>query len=813
MKEETQLRTEVGYKYVGKGIPRIDAFEKVTGEAEYIADLYFPDVLYIKLVRSEVPHAKIKKIYLDDALKVEGVRGIITGEKAGFLVGICLHDQPPIARGKVRFVGEPVAAVVAETQKAAKKACGLVRVEYEELKAVFDPLEALKDDAPLIHEELGDYFHLQTFNPVPGSNIFHHYHLEKGNVEEGFKRSSVILERSYSFPHVSHAQLEPHGAIARWSRGGELHIYTSSQAPHLVSELLSRIFSIPQSRIRVSVPFVGGGFGGKSDFTLEPLVSYVARFFPGRWVRLILDREEMFFGSLLGRGCRSTLKMGASRDGKLLAAEVKMYFAGGAYGDCVINIVTGGGHNSTGPYEIKNVVVDSYGVYTNNPPVGAYRGYGHPEAHWMTERHMEVMAEALGISSLKLRLINILRPGSENNLGQIIREENGDLESCVRIAAKEIGFEEDLSKERQKRQVFGFSSSKASEVSAFEVLPQKRFVTGRGIAALMKSPVISTAAGSSAIIRANADGSFELQVSAIDIGQGSITVLTQIAAETLDVPVERIRLFKGADTTLTPYEWQTVASSTTWKAGNAVRKAALQVIDRFKEIASMVLDVPKEGLSIRDGCVWYGKESIPYSRLALGYVFPDGKTIHGPVIGWGSVVPEGMTYPDPKTGRGELAAEWTFGCQAAEVEVDTYTGRIRVKRFVTVIDAGKIINPVLAKGQVEGAVVQGMGAALNEVLIYSKEGVIRNASLTDYKIPTPQDIPEEIITIFLENPQPDSPYGARPIAEHGIVSVAPAIANAVKDATGIDFYDLPLSPDRVIEALYGERSSKRISKG
>ncbi|MGQ9615469.1 MAG: xanthine dehydrogenase family protein molybdopterin-binding subunit [Spirochaetota bacterium] len=806
MKKESQIRTEVGYKYIGQSIPRVDAVEKVTGEAEFIADLYFPDVLHIKLVRSKVPHARIKKIYLDDALRVEGVRGIITGEKAGFLVGICIHDQPPIAREKVRFVGEPVAAVVAENLKAAKKACDLVRVEYGELKAVFDPLEALREDAPRLHEGLGHYFHLPSFNPVPGSNIFHHYHLEKGNVEAGFKRSSFVLERSYSFPHISHAQLEPHGAIARWSSGGELHIYTSSQAPHIVSELLSRIFSIPQSKIRVSVPFVGGGFGGKSDFTLEPLVSYVARFFPGKWVRLILDREEMFFGSLIGRGCRSVMKMGASRDGKILAAEVKMYFGGGAYGDCVINIVTGGGHNSTGPYEIENVVVDSYGVYTNNPPVGAYRGYGHPEAHWMTERHIEVMAEALGISSLEFRLKNILRPGSENNLGQIIREENGDLESCVRIAAREIGFEEDVSGYTEKKKVFGVPSVKiAKDVSALEILPQKRFVAGRGIAALMKSPVISTSAGSSAIIRANADGSFELQVSAIDIGQGSMTVLTQIAAETLDVPVDKIRLFKGADTSLTPYEWQTVASSTTWKAGNAVRRAALQIIDSFKEIASVVLDVPKEGLSIRDGCVWYGNESIPYSRLALGYVFPDGKTIHGPVIGWGSVVPEGMTYPDPKTGRGELAAEWTFGCQAAEVEVDVYTGRIRVKKFVTVIDAGKIINPVLAKGQVEGAVVQGMGATLNEVLIYSKEGIIRNASLTDYKIPTAQDIPEKLVTIFLENPQPDSPYGVRPIAEHGIVSVAPAIANAVKDATGVDFYDLPLNPDRVIEALYGKK--------
>jgi len=796
------------YKYIGKEISRLDAVEKVTGEAEYTADLFFPNSLHIKLVRSEEAHARIKNIYLKEALKVEGVVGVVTGEKADFLLGICIHDQPPLARGKVRFVGEPVAAVVGETEKACQKACSLVRVEYEQLGAVFDPVKALEKNAPLIHEELFHYYHLPTFNPEPGTNIFHHYHLKKGDVEKGFTNSFLVVERSYSFPHLSHTQLEPHAAAVRWSRGGELHVYTSSQAPHLVSGVLARIFSLPQSKIRISVPFIGGGFGGKSDFTIEPLTAYVARYFPGKWVRLVLDREEMFFGPI-GRGCCSTMKMGVSREGKLLACEVKMYFAGGAYGDLCINIVTGGGHNSTGPYEIENVQVDSLGIYTNTPPVGAFRGYGHPEAHWMTERHMEVVAEKLGISSFKMRLKNLLRPGSENNLGQIIKKEDGDLESCVRIAAQQIGIEQmdenTINHVSTEKETIGASDKITSmRVNLENLSPEKRFIRGRGMAALMKSPVMSTSAGSSAIIKANSDGSFDLLVSSIDMGQGSITALTQIAAETLCVPVEKVRHFKGADTSFTPYEWQSVASSTTWKAGSAVRKAALQVVERFKEIASFAFNAPVEELSVREERVWWGKKYIPYSELSLGYVFPDGHAIYGPVIGTGSVVPEGMTFPDPETGRGQLAAEWTFGCQAAEVEVDLYTGRIRVKKFVTVIDAGKIINPLLARGQVEGAVVQGMGAVLNETLVYGKDGKVRNASLTDYKIPCLEDIPEEMITIFLENPGPDGPFGARPLAEHGIVSVAPAIANAVKDALGIDFYDLPLNQDRVLQALYGE---------
>ncbi len=774
----------MNFKVIGKSIPKFDALEKTTGEAKYIADITFPGSLHIKVVRSTIPHGYIKNIDSTKAMEIKGVRGIITGENIDFLAGICIHDQPPIAKGKVRFVGEPVAAVVADSEKIAKEASKLVKIEYEKLPHVIDPIEALKADAPLIHENLGEYFHLPTFNPKPGTNIFHHYHIEKGNIERGLREADVVIERDFGFPHIAHAQIEPHGAIAKWSRGNELHIYSSTQGPFIVRGALARIFKLPLTNVRVTVPYLGGGFGGKSDLTIEPLVAYVARFFPGKWVRLILTREEMFYGSLVGRGCYSNVKMGFKSDGKLIAAKVKMYFAGGAYGDYVINIVTGGGHNSTGPYEIENVNVDSYGVYTNTPFVGAYRGYGHPEAHWQTERIMDIAARELNIDPVELRLKNILRPGSENNLGQIIKESNGNLERAIKTAAKEIG-------------IYGNNKNKT--------IIQKtngRFVIGKGIAPLMKSPVMTTNAGSSAIIRANRDGTFNLAVSAIDMGQGSITALSQIAAETLGVSADKIRLFRGVDTELTPYEWQTVASSTTWKAGNAVKLAAESVVDEFKRIATEVFEVPKEKLEIREGKVWYRDKAIDFADLAEGYVFPDGHAIGGPIIGRGSIVPHGLTYPDPKTGRGELAAEWTFGCQAAEVEIDKVTGRIRIKKFVTVLDVGKTINPSLARGQVEGAVVQGIGATINEQLVYGQNGEVRNAGLTDYKIPSMEDSPEELVTIFLETPQPDGPFGARPLAEHAIVSVAPAIANAIRDAIDIDFYELPLNQDRILSALY-----------
>ena len=766
-------------KTVGKSIIKFDAFEKVTGEAVYIADLSFPNVLHLKVVRSTIPHGLIKTIFIDEAKKVQGVKGVITGEKTDILAGICIYDQPPIARGKVRYVGEPVAVVAAETETVAAEAASLVRVEYEELPHVEDPVKAADKHAPLLHENLKDYFHLKGFNPIPGTNIFHHYHLEKGNTDTGFKKADTIIERSYSFPHIAHAQIEPHGAAARWSKGGELHVYSSTQGPFIVRGALSRMFKIPQSLVRITVPYLGGGFGGKSDLTIEPLTAYVAKFFPGRWVRLILTREEMFYGSLIGRGTVSRMKMGFTHEGKIVAAEVKVYMAAGAYGDYAINIVTGTGHNATGPYEIENVNIDSYGVYTNTPLVGAYRGYGHPEAHWMTERHMDIAARELKIDPVKLRLKNILKPGSENNLGQIIKKTNGDLEGAILRAVKEIQLDKKVNTENS------------------------RYATGKSIAALMKSPVMSTSAGSSVIIRANRDGTFHLLASHVDMGQGSITTISQIAAETLGVDVKKIHHYRGVDTEFTPYEWETVASSTTWKAGSAAKRAALSVLDRFKEIASQVFGVSKDVLKVHDGKIWYGDKSIAFADLAEGYVYPDGHAIGGPVIGTGSIVPHGLTYPDEQTGRGELAAEWTFGCQAAEVQVDKKTGRIRVKKFVTVLDVGKAINPMMARGQVEGAVVQGMGATLNETLVYGENGRVRNASLTDYKIPTPEDTPEELVTVFLETPQPDGPFGARPLAEHGIVSVAPAIANAVRDAIGIDFYNLPLNQDRILEAIYG----------
>lgn len=774
---------------VGRSVHRVDAVDKVTGAAQYVADIRLPNTLHVKVLRSSRAHARIVEVDVRRAKKIPGVVAVITGQGCSYLVGSCIFDQPPLATDKVRFVGEPVAAVIARTQDAALEAVELIQVKYEPLTAVFDPWEAMASEAPLLHEGLERYRHAPSFHPQPGTNIFHHYKLRKGNVEDGFQQADVVVENRFQFPHVSHAQLEPHGAIALWERDGQLKVWTSAQSPFFVRHSLASTFGLPHAQVKVVVPYIGGGFGGKSDVTIEPLVAYVARGAVGYPVRLILTREEMFCGTVLGRGCWARIKTGVKKDGTLLAEEIELAFGAGAYGDYCISIVEGAGHNATGPYQIPHLRIDSYGVYTNTPPVGAYRGYGHPEVHWIAERQFELIAHKLGVDSVQLRRRNILQPGSVNAFGQKIEASHGNLDGCIQRVAQEL--------------------QKGGEKGSGKKVPHK--VRGTGIAAFMKSPVMATNAASSAVVKFGEDGTVNVLVGCTELGQGSFTVLSQIAAEALKLPVERVRMCRIIDTDTNPYEWQTVASTTTWKVGNAIVEAAIRAIQQIKEIAAQIWGVRPEEVEHGPEKVFLRKKprrSLPLSAVAMGCVDSDGRAIGGPVVGYGRFVPQGLTYPDPETGQGNLAAEWTFGCQGAEVEVDLRTGQIQVLRLITAIDAGTIVNPVLARGQVVGAMVTGLGAALSERLIYSQGGRIRNDSLTDYKVPTPADVSStEFLVLFLDTPLPESFYGARPLAEHGTISVAPAIANALDHAAGLQFFTLPMTAERVVEKLKAKESS------
>ena len=771
------------YKYVGKPFPRADAFEKVTGTAEYIDDLRFPRTLYVKVLRAGVPHALIKSIDCTLAESSTGVIKVLTGKSKIFenhkLIGTCIFDQPPIASEKVRHTGEVIAAVIAHTEKQAKEAVNKITVDYEELPAVFDPLEAIAPNAPLIHEKNGDYTHLPTFQPIPSTNIFFKYNLKKGNFTNVFEGADVCVEDDFEYPLMNHAAIEPHGAIVYWDLTGEIHLWSSSQAPFILREVLAHLFDLEMNKIHIHIPnYLGGGFGGKSDYTIEPLLAYIGKTVPGNYVKWILTREEVFKGTVLGRGMKGHMKIGAKKDGTLVGIEAQLYFSDGAYGDTSCNIVLAAGHNCAGPYFFSNCNLKSFGIYTNTPPVGAFRGYGHPEGQFMIERLMEKLAHKLGIDSNQLRFHNFLKPGQTNSLGQTIAEHNGDIRKCFTLMT-----------------------------DALETIPlpkeESKYIFGRGVSALVKSPVQAANASSSVMLKFNEDLTVNLSIGGIELGQGNRTVLAQIAAEKLQIPVQRIRINPEINTQLSPYEWQTVASMSTMRIGNAIIDAAEKAIMQFKVNASIVFDCDPDGLIYNGIKVSNENQSIPLERLVLGYQYPDGHTVGDPVFSTGSSVVRNVTLPDLESGKYH-PYEWTFGSQGVDVRINKETGEVKVLHVVTVLDVGQVINPETAKGQIMGGVLQGIGASLMEKIEFDEKGEMITKNLHRYRIPSISDMPK-YTCIFVENPQPNGPFGCRPMAEHPIIGPPPAIMNAIQNATGISINKLPATPQKVLKGLEKQR--------
>ena len=546
---------------------RVDAVAKVTGEARFTDDQRFAEMLTCAVLRSTEAHAMIRAVDTSKAAAADGVEAVVTGEDCRDLViNLGIGDQHPLAVGKVRFVGEPVAAVVARDKWAAREALDLIRVDYEPLEAVLTVEQAMAEGAPLVHEAQESYARSGALFE-PGTNIFHHYKLRKGNVEEALRRADLTIENTFRMPHRAHAQLEPHAAVSRWSRSGKLEVYSSTQSPFFVRNALAAMFGLPSSSVRVLVDYLGGGFGGKSDVTIEPLLAAVSRKVPGRWVKLVLSREEVFVGTVVGRGAKVVVTSGVNRDGRIVAERIRLYFAAGAFGSYAMHIVSAAGYNCNGPYDVENVESDSYGLYTNGPPVGAFRGYSHPETHWAIERQRDYIARALDMDPVSFRLKNILRPGSVNNLGQTVREDNGNLAGCI---------------EAVRARLEGYDMAKAASA-------HPELSLGRGMAALMKSPVMATNSGSSAIIRFNEDASVDLACSGVEMGQGTKTALAQIAAKALKLPLTRVRMSTGIDTDVSPYGWQTIGSTTTWKSGMAILDAAEKAISKIKENAPLVL--------------------------------------------------------------------------------------------------------------------------------------------------------------------------------------------------------------------------------
>lgn len=763
-------------KFVGTSVKRVDGVKKVTGSLKYVDDMKLPRMLYAAVLRSPHPHARIVSIDTTEAKALRGVKDVIDGRDYSKRGGLYLEDKNFLAVGKVRYRGEAVAAVSAETQEIAEEAARLIKVEYELLPPVINAVEGMKPDAPLVHPDLGDYHYAPVFFPKAGTNISNHYKLRKGNVEAGFAEADFVTENDFYVPHVQHVPIENHSAIAQMDADGFFTVWASCQSPFAVRAALAGAFDIPLNKLRVISPAVGGGFGSKAGTTLEGILVPLAMRSNGRPVKLTYSREDEFVNSFVRQALHCRIKTGIRKDGKITAVQNNFVWDGGAYTEYGVNIVKAAGYASTGPYDIDNVHTDSYCVYTNHPVGGPYRGFGMSEIHFGIEQNLDILAEKVGITPLEIRRINGLKPGGITATGEVV--DVCGLQECLEMAAKEVNL--------------GVKEPPSA--------PHK--LRGKAIACGWKAPSMPNNAASSAIIKLNEDGTAHLLVSSQDIGQGSDTVMTQIAAEMMSISPDRITV-KTGDTDHTPYEWQTVASRITYSAGRAVMEACEDAKTQLLELAQLRLGIFKRDLELRDGYVVskiYPDKKVALAELALGLNMPDGSAIHGPIIGRGAFIPPNIRNADKNTGLGDHPVVfWTYGCQGVDIEVDTETGHIEVKKVSSVFDVGQVMNPQLLEGQLEGAIVQGMGTALWEELML-KDGKVLNPSFVDYKIPTSDDMPEMIVK-FVENPEDTGPYGARGVAEPAMVPTAPAIANALYDATGIRLNTLPLTAEKVLKAL------------
>ena len=765
---------------IGASLPRIDVQEKVTGAAIFTDDIQFgPGLLFARVKRSPHPHALVKAIHTEKALSFPGVKAVVTGADFPNRIGLYLKDKHIFARERVRYIGEPVAAVAAVSEEIADEALELIDVEYELLPPVFDPEQAILPEAPLLHPELGSYEVANFIFPQPGTNISNHFKIRKGDMDSAWKKCAAVVERTYRIPHIQHVPIETHIAIARMDHTGQITLWASSQSPFAQRALIAKCLGIPLGKLRVIAPYVGGGFGCKAGVTMEAIPVAIATKLPGHPIKLRLTREEEFFTNFVRQRLIISLKIGCDKDSNLLALQNKMIWDGGASTEYGVNITRAGGYSSSGPYDIPNVKTDSYCVYTNNVVGGPYRGFGMSELHTGIEQCVDELAEKMGMDKVEFRLRNCVQAGDTLVTGMTMHPTG--IKECIQKAAQAIDW------------------GKKSEPDA----PHKK--RGKGIAIMWKAPAMPPNAGSSALIELTDDGTVNLSVGGQEIGQGTFTVAAQMAAATLGVPFEWVRISSPVDTKYSAYEWQTVASRLTWSMGNAIVSAARDARKQILDIAAQWWGENADDLDIINGRVISKKseEEVDLKNFAI-YGLPkpnDEGWIGGPIIGRGSFMPAYVTGLDKETGQGKRAVvHYTTGAQAFEVEVDTETGKVEVIQVAAAFDVGHAINPDLVRAQIEGGVVQGMSSALFEE-IKIKDGVMQNPSFVDYRIATSADFPGKIHTIIVEVPQEDGPWGARGVGEHPMVPSIAGLANAIYDAVGLRLPGPPFTAEKIFLAL------------
>jgi len=773
-------------RHVGHSPARQEGVDKLTGGAVFVSDMTLPGMLHAKVKQSPHARARIRSIDTSRAAKLPGVRAILTGADLDYRLGLYVVDKYILAKGEVRHYGEAVAAVAADTLAIAKQAVDLIDVDYEVLPPVLNHMDALAPGAPLVHPDLGSYDYVQAvFSPQPGTNIANVSRCRKGDVEKGFAESAWIIEREYTNPSVQHVPMETHVAIAEWRADDAITIWTSAQSPFTVRGLFCHSFKLPLSKVRVIIPHVGGGFGGKAGIHLEPLVACLSRKAGGRPVKFQATREEEF--SLLP--CRSALtyriKTGVRADGKIVAQKMEMFWDAGAYADYAVNVTRASGYSAAGPYEIPNAWLDAYTIYTHKPYGTAYRGFGHVEFFWGLERHMELVAQTIGMDPLEFRRKNLLRPGATTLTGEVITEHSGDVRKCLDAVAAAIHYGELTEAEKAREARTGLK-------------------IGKGIATLHKAPAMPPFTATAVIVKMNSDGSVLVNVGLTEIGQGSNTALAQIAAERLGFPLEKVKVTEEKDTEHDPYDWQTVASKGLMLTGNATILACADLLEQAYAVAGQVLRAQPCDLDHDGGKIFIKHrpdQAVTFAQIAVGYAYRDGNGIGGPLVGVGRYIAQGLSNLDKETGQGNPALDWTYGAHGIIVEVNAATGEYHILKIASAYDVGKAINPELVRGQCIGGMVQGLGTALCEGYIYDQQGHLLNPSFTDNKIPTCKDLPDEIECIVVETAQLDGPYGARGVGEHPMISVAPALGNAIRNAAGAELTHMPIRSEDVWRAM------------
>ena len=748
--------TTVSGGQVGRSLPRLEGRDKVTGRAEYTHLMQLPGMLHAKIFRSTVAHGRIKSIDTGAARKVPGVYAVYTSDDVRKVIpdpyyGPAFHDQPILAIGKVHFVGEPVAVVLASDPHVADQAAQQIVAEYEELPAVFDEVEAAENKT-LVHDELrpaGTFADLKHLKGRKGTNIALDFRLRRGDVDKAFAAAAHVFEHTFRTQKVLHLSLEPHASIADYRDDG-ITIYSSAQGPSFVRTEIARLLGWPENRVRVKVPYLGGGYGGKLYIKLEALataMSMLAR----RPVKIAHTMEEHFY-TITKHPSTFRIKSGLDKDGRIIARKCEVWWNGGAYADVGPRVAQKSGFTASGPYDIDNVSIDSYALYTNLTPAGALRGFGVPQLVWAYESHTDMIARALKRDPLEFRKQNLLRDGRPQATGTILKDTA--IEKVLDRIAERLNWKQpfDRSKGVVRR--------------------------GRGFAVALKAVISPTT--SVAIVNVAADGSATLYCGTVDMGQGSDTAMAQMVGEVLNMPAKSVRIVPR-DTDVTPYDMGTLGSRSLFHMGHAVRLAA--------EDARAKIDDLRRELGEPEG-----------SNAPLADLFRKKYGMQaGNIVGTGIYKPDYIP-PDANGLTTNATPFWMVAGSGVEIEVDTETGQVRITRLINVADVGKPINPKIVETQLSGASLMQLGFSMFEKM-YIDGGQVTNASLADYKIPSIHDVPPVMENEAVDTYQGNGPFGAKGVGELATFGVSPAIANAIDDAIGVRLTELPLTAEAVFRAL------------